>query len=485
MLPLRTLPLLLFLAGCSFVPHSSDDAALPLDQRLDKILASRANTSAIFSARVLDAETGHILYQRDIDRPMTPASNMKLPVSATALDLFGPDHTFKTWLCLDGEDLWIIGSGDPAVGDPRLSTRAGTRPTAVFEKWASALRARGITRIKGNLHYYDRALDDQRTYAGWDKSFLIDWYAAPVAGLNFNNNCIDVTVSPTKNGELVTFEVMPPASGIRIINQMTTGQKHAPAIDRHAASDVFTLTGTISKRDSVESKPVTDPGGFFADAFRTHLKNGGIEIEGKTLAAERPLGGVLVPPADKVVAVHETSMRDLLGRINKNSQNLFAEAVCKLAGMKFENMDGLSQRGSWAAGERAIRDFLQRNKIDDSAFKLADGSGLSRENRVSVHLISDLLLAMHRHPQGKLFRESLSVAGRDGTIGKRLKDLEGKVQAKTGYIGGVRSLSGYVDTRSGKTLIFSIIFNQIPGDVKPFEALQDDACRVLYGWEGK
>ena len=84
-----------------------------------------------------------------------------------------------------------------------------------------------------------------------------------------------------------------------------------------------------------------------------------------------------------------------------------------------------------------------------------------------------------------MWRNSLAVAGVDGTIGKRLKDIYGRVMAKTGYIGGVRSLSGYVHTRRGKWLAFSFIFNNIDGSVKPYEQLQDDACRVMYYWPDK
>jgi len=89
---------------------------------------------------------------------------------------------------------------------------------------------------------------------------------------------------------------------------------------------------------------------------------------------------------------------------------------------------------------------------------------------------------MNKHRYGMTFRDSLSVAGKDGTVGKRMDDLTGHVFAKTGYIGGVRALSGYVLTRGGKWLCFSIIYNDIPGSVAPFEGLQDNACRVLVEW---
>ena len=73
------------------------------------------------TARVIDLPSRDELYARDIDVPFIPASNMKLPVSAADLDMLGVEHTLKTYLASDGDDLWVIGTGDPGIGDPRLT----------------------------------------------------------------------------------------------------------------------------------------------------------------------------------------------------------------------------------------------------------------------------------------------------------------------------------------------------------------------------
>jgi D-alanyl-D-alanine carboxypeptidase/D-alanyl-D-alanine-endopeptidase (penicillin-binding protein 4) len=172
-------------------------------------------------------------------------------------------------------------------------------------------------------------------------------------------------------------------------------------------------------------------------------------------------------------------MTDILWRINKNSQNLFAECLCKLSGQLYESRRGRQVPGSWKSGDRAIRDFLHRVHVRDQGLVVADGSGLSEDNRVTARIITDLLAAMDRHPYRDAFRDSLCIAGRDGTLSGRMKDLVGHVFAKTGQITGVRSLSGYIDRRDGGRLCFSIIYNRIPGSVKPYEELQDEACRLL------
>jgi D-alanyl-D-alanine carboxypeptidase/D-alanyl-D-alanine-endopeptidase (penicillin-binding protein 4) len=110
---------------------------------------------------------------------------------------------------------------------------------------------------------------------------------------------------------------------------------------------------------------------------------------------------------------------------------------------------------------------------------MVDGSGLSHANKVTTRLITDELRVMWSHKDHELFFNSLAVGGKDGTIGKRMDDLQGHVFGKTGFVNGVRALSGYVKTNSDQWMAFSIIFNKLPGGVEPAEDIQDNVCRVL------
>jgi D-alanyl-D-alanine carboxypeptidase/D-alanyl-D-alanine-endopeptidase (penicillin-binding protein 4) len=447
------------------------------------VLHKRDDSGAVVSARVVDLKTGRELYAENLDRPTIPASNMKLFTTAAALDRFGPEHTFDTYLAKDGEDLWVIGTGDPSLGDAKVAKRRGEAQLAVFDRWVAALKAKGVTEVKGKLIYYDGAFDAQTVHPSWSRGYSTDWYAAPVTGLNLNDNCIDVTVTPGKEGEPVTYEVMPPVTNITITNEMKTGAKGvSEPLDRKDQSMHWYLTGGVSEKKTLQSKCVPDPGAFFADALRTHLEKAGIKVAGATERAEKPLGGKLVPPAEKVLVVERSPMPPVIDRLNKDSQNLFAEAFSKALGRQWNLDRGNDVPGSWESGSDAIHGFLAKHKIDGKGLVFADGSGLSRQNRVTARGVSDLLVAMHKHPYAKTFVDSLPVGGVDGTIGKRQKDIAGKIKAKTGYIGGVRSLSGYAEAADGRTLVFTFIYNQIPGSVAPFENLQDDACRLLVAY---
>lgn len=459
-----------------------------LAARLDAVLNRLASTGAVIHGRVVELPSGREIYARHSEEPCTPASNFKLLVSAAGLDMFGPRHTFKTYLAKDGDDLWLIGTGDPGPGDYRLARAAGETPVSMLEQWAIELERRGIHRIPGDLVYYDGAFDRQLVHPAWYKHFLVDWYAAPVAGLNFNDNSIDITVSPGEPDKPAKYEVMPPVDNIKVINNCITGDKKSPSIRKSPGELVYTLGGGCTERKELISKPIDDPGAFFAEALRVQLTKRGIQIAGRVRRSEAPLDGAMPPPASKIIATHETKITDVLARINKNSQNMFAECMAKLTGQAFEAKQGRQVPGSWESGAAALHAFLKKNGIDDSKLSAIDGSGLSDRNRVTTRMLTELMTVMFSRPDGEVYRDSLTIAGVDGSLKDRMAGLKGKVYGKTGYIGGVCSTSGYLQTRAGQWLAFSFIHNKVPrkgggdSDTAQYQKLHDEACRILYEW---
>ncbi|MDB5318509.1 MAG: D-alanyl-D-alanine carboxypeptidase [Phycisphaerales bacterium] len=467
-------------SGCATTPAPTTapatariDSDPTLASRLDPILLA---PGATISARIIELPSGRELYAREADRPMIPASNLKLVTTATALDALGPDRTFPTRLALAGDDLYLIGSGDPGLGDSVITGWAKLKPLDHFAPFAKALRDRGLTHLKGNLYYDDRAFDDQWILPAWSKSFREFWYGAPVAGLNFNDNCIDVTVHPTAPGELVTYDVLPPTAAIKIVNNCLTGDKQTPSIKRGSDPNEYILSGTCSTPSELASKPVENPGHFTADALRTYLAGKGITIDGKILRAPEKFSN----QGQVIATTSSATMTTLIKRLNKSSQNFFAEALAKQSGEQYRQQHPDFTGTSWQAGNAAAALFLTRNHIANAdVLRAVDGSGLARENRVTARMLTDLLAVMQAHPQAQAFRDSLPVAGVDGTLKKRLTDLKGKVQAKTGSIGRVRALSGYATTQDGRTLAFSLLCNDIQGDEETAVKRMDDAIRAL------
>src|SRR5690242_10593338 len=211
------------LAGCKSAPA---DPKAALAQRMDTLLHRLDRSGAVFAARVVELPGGRELYAYRPDEPMMPASNGKLANGASALDHFGPQRTFTTYLAIDGDDLWLIGSGDPGCGDDKIAAAHGGTTTTMLDRWSEALRSRGVTHVKGNFYFYDGVFDDEWYNRTWSKGFATDWYAAPVTGLTFNDNCIDVTLYPTEDGQPARYEVVPPTTDtIKIKNQVLTRRR--------------------------------------------------------------------------------------------------------------------------------------------------------------------------------------------------------------------------------------------------------------------
>jgi D-alanyl-D-alanine carboxypeptidase/D-alanyl-D-alanine-endopeptidase (penicillin-binding protein 4) len=473
--------LALVLTGCTTAPHAPTTAPATAIVDSDPTLASRLDPillapGATVSARVIELPARREVYARAAERPMIPASNMKLVTAATALDAFGPDRTFPTRLAVAGNDLYLIGSGDPGLGDSVVAGWSRLKPLDHFAPFAKALRTRGVTHVNGILYYDDRAFDDQWTLPLWSKSFREFWYGAPVSGLNFNDNCIYVTVHPTAPGQPVTFEVLPPTAAIKIVNNCITGDKHSPAIKRGNDPDEYILSGTCATPAELASKPVDNPGYFTADALRTYLASQGITIAGKILRTPKRFSN----EGEVIATTTSATMTTLIKRMNKSSQNFVAEALAKQSGAAYQRENPGFSGTSWQAGNAAAVAFLARNHVADADALLAvDGSGLARENRVTARMLTDMLAVMHAHPQAQAFRDSLPIAGVDGTLKKRLTECKGKVLAKTGSIGRVRTLSGYATTPDGRTLAFSFLCNDIQGDEDTALKRIDDAVRAM------
>lgn len=471
---------LVLLSGCA-VPSA---AKRELGERLDEVLYRHADSGARVAVRVVELDTGRELYARLPDTPFTPASNMKVVVSAAGLDQFGADHEFATYLALEDDDLWVIGTGDPATGDPRLASEKDELPTGMFDRWADALEERGIKRIKGDLVYDDHALDKWWRHPAW-RNMIVHWYAAAVSGLNFNDNCVDITIMPTQPGQPVSWTVMPPVQNITVINNCVTGgadAEHNPNIEKRLGSNTYVLSGTANEKTTLKSKPVEDPGAFFVDAFRTHLASRGITIAGESRRADKPAWGAEPEYPTDIIATHKTPMPDVIRRINANSQNMFADALLKMSGQHYAAEQGRIAPGSWEDGSAAVRKFIRDLGINDLPLFVDDGSGLSRQNKVTARLITDLFIAMSKRADFDVYRDSMAISGKAGSLSGRMQNIAGRVFGKTGYIGGVRALSGYLKTDAERWLVFSIIYNDIPGSIRPFEVLQDEAVTLLSTW---
>lgn len=452
-------------------------------------LSPGAERGATVSVVVVDALTGQtLLTTPNADAALIPASNMKLVTTATALDLRGPEAELSTTLMMAGDDLVVVGGGDPALGDPALEAEAGRTAMSVFDDWAAALRKQRVRKIDGDIIVVDTVFAGPLAHPTWGQANQLQWYGAPVAGVNFNDNCVDFTFVPgKKSGSAVTVKTSPPSGGFVVQGKVKTTKdvkKHNPILDKRPAptedgQSIFTVRGLAAREAGPYSKPVDDPRLFFGETLKAALQERGIKVAGEVRVVEQAIDG-------RTIASHRTPLLAVLGRVNTNSQNMMAEALAKLNGLSHQLANGASAdeaRGSWASGHEAAVSFLKRIGIDTLPLTAADGSGLSRENRVSAELLSGLLAHMLRdHEHGEYFLGSLAISGVRGSLRNRMKSLGGRVYGKTGTIRGVSALSGYVFAKNGRVAVFSILHNDIKGGSSPYRAEQDAAVEAIAAW---
>lgn len=393
-------------------------------------------------------------YDRDSTKPMTPASNFKLLTTAAALDTLGPDFKFQTRLVQKGSTLALVGDGDPSLGDAEALARVGWKSTTEFEKWADGLIARGV-KSADKLVYDDSIFDGPFVHPNWPVKQLNNRYEAGVAGLNFNANCLDFYIKPKAAGEKVDFVTDPPTSYGNVTNVCVTGPKNAVSITHAAGSSDLELRGSIPKaNDEPISSPVIDPPLFAATVLRDVFTKAGMSVGGdvtRDATVRSSLAGW------QTLAVHETPIAAVIARANKDSMNLYAEALGKRLGAKQSGV------GNWKTGPAAVGAFLKSIGIDESQFTLDDGCGLSKHDAISPAGLVAVLEHEYFAPHHEMYLSSLAVAGVDGTLKDRFEGtpLRQKVIGKSGFIDGVSALSGFLHAKDGSTYVFSILFNGI------------------------
>ena len=424
----------------------------------------------------VDVNTSQTIVTVNADEPLIPASNMKLITTAAALHLLGSDFTFKTELRLidaspDAAVLVVKGDGDPAFGDPKLMRLNDLDTESLLDRWVTAARQAGVLRIKA-LIIDDRVFDRQFVHPDWPVEQLNRWYCAEVAGLNFHDNCLDLFPQPTRMGQAPLVRMLPEADFIEVVNRAVTGNADTFWIGRPARSNVMTYRGKVkTRRTHPVYVTVHDPPVFFARLLAKRFDKAKVPIESIRRAADED-----DLPAGRTLSRVVTDLPTVLARCNKDSQNLFAEALIKRMGHHFTGAGG-----SWDNGAAAVRTFLN-NKLGarGAAITIADGSGMSRRNQVSARLLVEVLAAAHRDPKiGPEFLTSLSVGGEDGTLRKRFADdMAGRVYGKSGYINQVSCLSGYIvydadgSGAPSRIVAFSMLFNDFKYPVHAYNLKQ-------------
>lgn len=490
----RFLPILaLFLASlASAVP---DAKSLPtrsdaeLAARLRELGSAPKFRTGVVALKVVSAVDGRVLYEQESERLMSPASNSKLFAAAVALDRLGADYRIRTPLFAllppdkDGQlkaDLLVSGRGDPSWNNRKGQSRLA----GVLAEFVAQVKQAGIRRITGDIVGDATFLQMPSHGAGWTADDLQDDYGAEVSALSLQDNYAELRVEPGESvGQACRLTVLDSLTGVRVENRTRTTLPDARAaieVRRLPGEAVVYVSGEMPLRAEplVTEFTVPRPAQWFAAVLREELVRSGIVVEGGARGLRWPERTLLSPAAVKLGEVVSPPLAELVADFMKPSQNLRTDLIFGHLGEVFRGVDASPERTAEQSAVLQLEAFLRRNQLLPDDLRFEEGSGLSRNNLVTARAVTALLQYMPKHREGKAFVDSLPVAGREGTLRRRLQGTlaEGNLRAKTGSLRWANSLSGYVTTAGGERLVFAILMNRIIQP--PGGSARDDLDRI-------
>jgi D-alanyl-D-alanine carboxypeptidase/D-alanyl-D-alanine-endopeptidase (penicillin-binding protein 4) len=454
-------------------PARAAEAPHELRGAIDAILERSTLSGARVGILVTEVESGKVLYARNPDALLNPASNVKLFTSAAVLARLGPEFRFETEFRVDApsarrgtvRQLYVRGKGDPTLVTERLWAIAGE------------LANHGLRRV-GELVLDDTYFDGERIGAGFDQEAGDRAYLAPTGALSLNFNSVAVHAAPGEaQGQPGRVALEPQSDYLELVNRTRTiGPRQLRRVIPSSAPDGWRQRIVVDGRLPRGSRPVAlwrkidDPRAYFGHTLKRLLELRGVKV-GRVRPGPAPADAKLVHVAES------ESLGEIVRRLNKTSNNFVAEQLLKTLGAEVRGVPG-----SWAGGIDAAEEFLAEAGLPRGGFVMKNGSGLNDANRFSARQTVTLLRAMwRRFTLAPEFLSSLPVAGRDGTIRWRMDgtEAEGRLRAKTGTLENVTSLSGYVEAASGEKLAFAIFVNDFAGRASRAARVVDAVAAAL------
>ncbi|MFN6147346.1 MAG: D-alanyl-D-alanine carboxypeptidase/D-alanyl-D-alanine-endopeptidase [Planctomycetota bacterium] len=433
-------------------------------------LSAKGIARAVAAAEALGARTGvavcdaggRWLFRHAAGDAFAPASNMKVLTAAAVVNGLGADFHFTTTFALRGGRLVVVASGDPNWIQDSLHDSAH-----VFAAVARALAQKGVTAVAG--------IDlDAGNFTGparpptWPQDQLQTYYCAPTGPFVLEQGTFALRVEPrganAAASVIAPFVDVPVRGAIELVDR-SKGAVYG-AVDQ---GDGVKVSGRFPRRGSAATirTAVADPAWWYEQALRKALADAGVRI------------GATAAVADQVVHEHRSDLRLAVLRMLEDSSNFDAEQCLRVLGSKVRG------DGSLAGGVAALHDEVARlvGRVPEGSV-LVDGSGLSKQNRVSAGLLAAVLVRNHAASAGPLLRACLPVAGQTGTLQERFRgtDLIGRVRAKTGWIRGASALSGMVERRDGSVRFFAILMNYDPkkdGINRDLKQLQEEIVAAI------
>lgn len=435
---------------------SEQPADRALCEKIDRLIEESEFRKARWGVIAISLRDGRVLCGRDARRLFTPASVEKLFTSIVALDRLGADFRTKTSVYAGGElkssgvlegDLVLYGRGAPDFDDRSIS------------RLVADLKRKNLREIRGDVIGDESFFRGDNLGDGWTWNEAQWYYGAASSALSINRNQATVTIEngkPSSDSKYVELSgEVEPIEDIEAIG-----------LKREFGTNKVYVWGTgknLSARIAI-----SNPALLSAKILKENLEKNGIKVTGEARSRDwKSAKKFDVEESREFASVESEPLGRTIEKMNRDSVNLYAELILKTLGKKFgaeapdENPKMQKLRGVDAAGAAVIEKWLAE-KTRAAEIRIHDGSGLSRLNNVTPEAVGRALVFAAQSPSAEIFKNSLPVAGRSGTLRGRLGAVSGRILGKTGSIMYVNALAGYAQTsRDDESIAFAIIGNNI------------------------
>jgi D-alanyl-D-alanine carboxypeptidase/D-alanyl-D-alanine-endopeptidase (penicillin-binding protein 4) len=405
---------------------------------------------ATSSAVIIDAKTGHTLYEHNAHMPLVPASTIKLIVAGTALHDLGAGYRFQTTLATDGSvagatlhgDAYLVGGGDPELS------------TADLRGAVHQIKSEGIAAIDGGIVADGTLYGPDAVNKTWDPDDLEYGWAAPPSAMTLNNGSVQFTILPDPNGGLASVETDPPSGAGRLIGHVRTVSEYGENtlhIDPLPDGSGYAFSGQIPYGAPQKYwRAIAHPTQVTARVMRELAIGSGVGVSGAASSGKAPSG------ATTTLWSHRSRpLASIVHRMAFDSDNHIAEQLLRAVGARSAGI------GTLENGIDAEHAFLASLNADDSNMTIADGSGLSDQNHVTAASLGAVLRSMLAGPDARQIVALLPRVGIEGTVRFRTlaPDITGRVRGKDGYITGASGIAGYVETAHHGVVVYAFLAN--------------------------
>ena len=425
--------------------------------KIDKLLKSSSDLdkTATIAISVKDAQSGAVEFEYNQNKLLHTASTLKLFSTAAAIDTLGEDYQFKTAFYTCGNDLYIkLGA------DPRL-TKEGLKDLV------KELRSQNLKNFN-NVYFDDSIFDRQEWGTGWMWDNDTNPYMPKFSAYNIDGNVINVTAGESANGDVkIASSSKYPMS---VVNLLSFGQGTKFMVNRYdwTNPEVVELIGTIKGKTTV-TVPISSMRRYFIYVLNDLFSTYNIKIKNASYNSK------LIPSDANKVAEVTTPVSAVYTSILQNSDNKDAETLFKVATANKYSATATSELES-----RFFKEYWNGKRVPSDSISIADASGASRNNLVSVDWMTNALVKIYNNDSlYQTLKYNMAQPG-DGTLSTRLFDLRGEAWLKTGSLAGVSGITGFVTDKKGKTYVVAILIQNFVTEPKNVKAFEDEVIKVIY-----